>query len=162
MARIPVGKRILCIRLLPAIMGFRRQSDKGRKGLYRRTELRTNRGTKRHSHPTRTESPYRNRPIEESLELFNKMNSGEIEEGKMVLRAKIDMASPNMHFRDPIIYRVVKTPHHRTGETRKAYPMYDFAHGQSDYFEGVTHSLCTGVRTPPSVVRPVRGLGKRG
>ncbi len=61
----------------------------------------------------------------------------------MVLRAKIDMASPNMHFRDPIIYRVVKTPHHRTGETWKAYPMYDFAHGQSDYFEGVTHSLCT-------------------
>ena len=90
-----------------------------------------------------TESPYRNRPIEESLELFQKMNSGEIEEGKMVLRAKIDMANPNMHFRDPIIYRVVKTPHHRTGDKWKAYPMYDFAHGQSDYFEGVTHSLCT-------------------
>ncbi len=90
-----------------------------------------------------TESPYRNRPIEESLELFNKMNSGEIEEGKMVLRAKIDMANPNMHFRDPIIYRVVKTPHHRTGTKWNAYPMYDFAHGQSDYFEGVTHSLCT-------------------
>lgn len=89
------------------------------------------------------ESPYRNRPVEESLELFNKMNSGEIEEGKMVLRAKIDMASPNMHFRDPVIYRVVKTPHHRTGNTWYAYPMYDFAHGQSDYFEGVTHSLCT-------------------
>ncbi len=90
-----------------------------------------------------TESPYRNRPIEESLELFNKMNSGEIEEGRMVLRAKIDMANPNMHFRDPIIYRVVKTPHHRTGTKWNAYPMYDFAHGQSDYFEGVTHSLCT-------------------
>ena len=90
-----------------------------------------------------TESPYRNRPIEESLELFNKMNSGAIEEGKMVLRAKIDMANPNMHFRDPIIYRVVKTPHHRTGTKWNAYPMYDFAHGQSDYFEGVTHSLCT-------------------
>ena len=89
------------------------------------------------------ESPYRNRPIEESLELFHKMNSGEIEEGKMVLRAKIDMANPNMHFRDPIIYRVVKTPHHRTGTKWNAYPMYDFAHGQSDYFEGVTHSLCT-------------------
>lgn len=89
------------------------------------------------------ESPYRNRPIEESLELFNKMNSGEIPEGAMVLRAKIDMAHSNMHFRDPIIYRVVKTPHHRTGDTWKAYPMYDFAHGQSDYFEGVTHSLCT-------------------
>ena len=89
------------------------------------------------------ESPYRNRPIEESLELFKKMNSGEIEEGAMVLRAKIDMANPNMHFRDPIIYRVVKHPHHRTGTTWKAYPMYDFAHGQSDFFEGVTHSLCT-------------------
>ena len=90
-----------------------------------------------------TNSPYRDRPIEESLELFQKMNTGEIEEGKMVLRAKIDMASPNMHFRDPIIYRVVKAAHHRTGEKWKAYPMYDFAHGQSDYFEGVTHSLCT-------------------
>lgn len=90
-----------------------------------------------------TNSPYRDRPIEESLELFNKMNSGEIEEGKMVLRAKIDMANPNMHFRDPIIYRVVKTPHHRTGTKWNAYPMYDFAHGQSDFFEGVTHSLCT-------------------
>ena len=88
-------------------------------------------------------SPYRDRPIEESLALFEKMNSGEIEEGAMVLRAKIDMAHSNMHFRDPIIYRVVKTPHHRTGDTWKAYPMYDFAHGQSDFFEGVTHSLCT-------------------
>ena len=90
-----------------------------------------------------TESPYRNRPVEESLTLFEKMNTGEIEEGRMVLRAKIDMASPNMHFRDPIIYRVVNHPHHRTGTAWKAYPMYDFAHGQSDYFEGVTHSLCT-------------------
>ena len=89
------------------------------------------------------ESPYRNRPIEESLDLFHKMNNGEIGEGKMVLRAKIDMANPNMHFRDPIIYRVVDTPHHRTGTKWHAYPMYDFAHGQSDYFEGVTHSLCT-------------------
>ena len=89
------------------------------------------------------ESPYRNRPVEESLELFNKMNNGEIGEGKMVLRAKIDMANPNMHFRDPIIYRVVDTPHHRTGTKWHAYPMYDFAHGESDYFEGVTHSLCT-------------------
>ena len=89
------------------------------------------------------ESPYRNRPIEESLDLFNKMNNGEIGEGKMVLRAKIDMANPNMHFRDPIIYRVVDTPHHRTGTKWHAYPMYDFAHGESDYFEGVTHSLCT-------------------
>ena len=88
-------------------------------------------------------SPYRDRPVEESLELFYKMNSGEIPEGKMVLRAKIDMASPNMHFRDPIMYRVIHIPHHRTGTQWKAYPMYDFAHGQSDYFEGVTHSLCT-------------------
>ena len=90
-----------------------------------------------------TESPFRNRPIEENLDLFMKMTNGEIEEGRMVLRAKIDMASSNMHFRDPIIYRVVNHPHHRTGDKWKVYPMYDFAHGQSDYFEGVTHSLCT-------------------
>lgn len=91
-----------------------------------------------------TESPYRNRPVEENLDLFNKMNSGEIAEGAMVLRAKIDMASSNMHFRDPIMYRIINThPHHRTGWKWKAYPMYDYAHGQSDYFEGVTHSLCT-------------------
>ena len=89
------------------------------------------------------ESPYRNRPVEESLALFEKMNSGELEEGSMVLRAKIDMSHNNMLFRDPIIYRIVKTPHHRTGDKWKAYPMYDFAHGQSDFFEGVTHSLCT-------------------
>jgi len=91
-----------------------------------------------------TESPYRNRPVEENLELFKKMNTGEIPEGAMVLRAKIDMASSNMHFRDPLMYRVINShPHHRTGWTWKAYPMYDYAHGQSDYFEGVTHSLCT-------------------
>ncbi|HHX31686.1 MAG TPA: glutamine--tRNA ligase, partial [Bacteroidales bacterium] len=90
-----------------------------------------------------TESPFRNRPISETLELFQKMNSGEVPEGKMVLRAKIDMASSNMHMRDPIIYRVIHIPHHRTGTQWKAYPMYDFAHGESDYFEGVTHSLCT-------------------
>lgn len=90
------------------------------------------------------ESPYRNRPIEENLELFQKMNSGEVSDGAMVLRAKIDMASPNMHFRDPIMYRIITThPHHRTGTKWKAYPMYDYAHGQSDYFEGVTHSICT-------------------
>lgn len=88
-------------------------------------------------------SPYRDRPIEESLELFKKMNTGEIAEGAMVLRAKIDMASDNMHFRDPIIYRVIDHAHHRTGTKWKAYPMYDFTHGQSDYFEGVTHSICT-------------------
>ena len=91
-----------------------------------------------------TESPYRNRPVEESLALFEKMNTGAVAEGSMVLRAKIDMASPNMHFRDPLMYRVINShPHHRTGTTWKAYPMYDYAHGQSDYFEGVTHSICT-------------------
>ena len=89
------------------------------------------------------ESPYRNRPVEESLELFKKMNTPEAEEGTMVLRAKLDMANPNMHFRDPIMYRIIHTPHHRTGTKWHAYPMYDFAHGQSDYFEGVTHSICT-------------------
>lgn len=90
-----------------------------------------------------TNSPYRDRPISESLELFNKMNNGEVEEGSMVLRAKIDMANPNMHFRDPVIYRIINKPHHRTGNKWRVYPMYDFAHGQSDYFEGVTHSICT-------------------
>ena len=88
-------------------------------------------------------SPYRDRPIEESLELFNKMNTPEAVEGSMVLRAKLDMANANMHFRDPIIYRIIHTPHHRTGTKWHAYPMYDFAHGQSDFFEGVTHSICT-------------------
>lgn len=90
-----------------------------------------------------TASPFRDRPIEESLELFHKMNTGEIPEGAMVLRAKIDMANSNMHFRDPIIYRIINKEHHRTGSKWKVYPMYDFAHGQSDYFEGVTHSICT-------------------
>ena len=90
-----------------------------------------------------TPSPFRDRPAEESLALFEKMNSGELPEGSMVLRAKIDMASPNMHFRDPVIYRIINKEHHRTGNKWKAYPMYDFAHGQSDYFEGVTHSICT-------------------
>ena len=90
-----------------------------------------------------TESPYRNRSVEENLRLFNEMNTPEAVEGSMVLRAKLDMANPNMHFRDPVIYRIIQTPHHRTGTQWHAYPMYDFAHGQSDYFEGVTHSICT-------------------
>lgn len=103
-------------------------------------EISTQKGT-----PTEPgkESPYRNRPIAESLALFEKMNSGELDEGACVLRAKIDMVSPNMHMRDPIIYRIIKMAHHRTGTAWNAYPMYDFAHGQSDYFEGITHSLCT-------------------
>jgi len=90
-----------------------------------------------------TSSPYRDRSVEENLDLFQRMNSGEFPEGSRVLRAKIDMASPNMHMRDPVIYRILFHPHHRTGDTWKVYPMYDFAHGQSDFFEGVTHSLCT-------------------
>lgn len=90
-----------------------------------------------------TNSPYRDRSVEENLDLFQRMNAGEFDEGSRVLRAKIDMASSNMHFRDPIMYRIIKTPHWRTGEKWKVYPMYDFAHGQSDYFEGVTHSICT-------------------
>ena len=90
-----------------------------------------------------TPSPYRDRPVEENLHLFRLMNTPEAVEGSMVLRAKLDMANPNMHFRDPIMYRIIQTPHHRTGTTWHCYPMYDFAHGQSDYFEGVTHSICT-------------------
>ena len=88
-------------------------------------------------------SPYRDRPVEESLRLFELMNTPDAVEGSMVLRAKLDMANPNMHFRDPVIYRIIHIPHHRTGTKWHAYPMYDFAHGQSDYFEGVTHSICT-------------------
>ena len=90
-----------------------------------------------------TASPYRDRPVEENLRLFLQMNTPEAVEGSMVLRAKLDMANPNMHFRDPILYRIIHTPHHRTGTKWNAYPMYDFAHGQSDFFEGVTHSICT-------------------
>ena len=90
-----------------------------------------------------TNSPFRDRPIEENLRLFEYMNSGECEPGTLVLRAKIDMAHPNMLFRDPLIYRVLNIPHIRTGNKWNAYPMYDFTHGQSDYLEGVTHSLCT-------------------
>ena len=90
-----------------------------------------------------TNSPFRDRPIEENLRLFEFMNSGECEPGTLVLRAKIDMAHPNMLFRDPLIYRVLNIPHIRTGNKWNAYPMYDFTHGQSDYLEGVTHSWCT-------------------
>jgi glutaminyl-tRNA synthetase len=95
--------------------------------------------------PTRPgiESPFRNRNIEENLDLFGRMKAGEFEEGERVLRAKIDMSSPNMHMRDPIIYRILKTPHHRTGDKWVVYPMYDFAHGQNDFWEGITHSICT-------------------
>jgi len=95
--------------------------------------------------PTRpgTDSPFRNRSVEENLDLFTRMKNGEFPNGAMVLRAKIDMASPNMHLRDPIIYRIMHTSHHRTGDAWCIYPMYDFTHGQSDYLEGITHSICT-------------------
>ncbi|WP_372773738.1 glutamine--tRNA ligase/YqeY domain fusion protein [Mangrovibacterium sp.] len=95
--------------------------------------------------PTRPglESPCRSRSVEENLDFFMRMKNGEFNEGQCVLRAKIDMASPNMHMRDPIIYRIMKTPHHRTGDQWCIYPMYDFAHGQCDYWEGITHSICT-------------------
>ncbi|UBB90934.1 glutamine--tRNA ligase/YqeY domain fusion protein [Candidatus Kaistella beijingensis] len=89
------------------------------------------------------ESPFRNRPVEESLELFEKMKNGEFEEGAMSLRAKIDMKSPNMNMRDPVMYRILKRPHHRTGDKWKIYPMYDWAHGESDYIEQISHSLCS-------------------
>ena len=95
--------------------------------------------------PTRPgiESPFRNRPIEESLDLFERMKNGEFETGAMILRAKIDMSSPNMHMRDPIMYRILHQEHHRTGNSWCIYPMYDWAHGQSDFIEGITHSVCT-------------------
>lgn len=103
-------------------------------------EISETRGT-----PTRPgqESPCRGRSVEENLDLFERMKNGEFGDGQKVLRAKIDMASPNMQMRDPALYRIKNTPHHRTGDKWCIYPMYDFAHGQSDYFEGITHSICT-------------------
>ena len=103
-------------------------------------EISDTRGT-----PTRPgkESPFRNRALEENLELFSRMRAGEFPDGAKVLRAKIDMVSPNMHMRDPILYRILRTPHHRTGDKWCIYPMYDFAHGQSDSIERITHSICT-------------------
>ncbi|MBN2348428.1 MAG: glutamine--tRNA ligase/YqeY domain fusion protein [Bacteroidales bacterium] len=89
------------------------------------------------------ESPFRKRSVEENLDLFEKMKNGDFPDGTKVLRAKIDMASPNMHMRDPVMYRIKHASHHRTGDVWCIYPMYDFAHGQSDFIEGITHSLCT-------------------
>ncbi len=89
------------------------------------------------------ESPYRNRSVEENLDLFERMKNGEFKEGEKILRAKIDMASPNMHMRDPIMYRIIHKPHHRTGDKWCIYPMYDYTHGQSDFIEEITHSICT-------------------
>ena len=101
--------------------------------------------TEQRKNPTEPgiESPYRNRPVEESLALFEKMKNGEVPEGSMSLRAKIDMTSPNMNMRDPVMYRILNRPHHRTGTTWKIYPMYDWAHGESDYLEQISHSLCS-------------------
>ena len=101
--------------------------------------------TEQRKNPTEdgVESPFRNRAVEESLELFEKMKNGEFEEGAMSLRAKIDMTSPNMNMRDPVMYRILKRPHHRTGDKWKIYPMYDWAHGESDYLEQISHSLCS-------------------
>lgn len=101
--------------------------------------------TQQRTNPTEPgiESPYRNRSVEESLALFEKMKNGEVEEGSMSLRAKIDMNSPNMNMRDPVMYRILKRAHHRTGTDWKIYPMYDWAHGQSDYIEQISHSLCS-------------------
>ncbi len=103
-------------------------------------EIREHRGTL--TEPG-VDSPYRDRPVEENLALFEKMRAGEFEEGSQVLRAKIDMASPNLNMRDPVMYRILKASHHRTGDQWCIYPTYDFTHGQSDSMEGVTHSLCT-------------------
>ncbi len=103
-------------------------------------EMRTNRGTL--TEPGKN-SPYRDRSVEENLELFEKMKNGECPEGSHILRAKIDMASPNMNLRDPAMYRIMHAHHHRTGDKWCIYPMYDFAHGQEDSIEGVTHSICT-------------------
>ena len=103
-------------------------------------QIRANRGTL--TEPGR-ESPWRERPVEENVDLFRRMRAGEFPEGAMVLRAKIDMSSPNLNLRDPVMYRILHRSHQNTGDRWRIYPMYDWAHGQCDYLEGVTHSLCT-------------------
>ena len=103
-------------------------------------EIREHRGTL--TQPGK-ESPYRNRSVEENLDLLDRMKAGEFADGEHVLRAKIDMASPNLNMRDPVMYRILHSEHHRTGGDWRIYPMYDFAHGQSDSIEGITHSICT-------------------
>lgn len=103
-------------------------------------QIRENRGTVQ---TPGKNSPYRDRSVEENLDLFTRMRKGEFEDGSKTLRAKIDMAHPNMHMRDPIMYRIIHTSHHRTGDTWPIYPMYDYAHGESDSIENITHSICT-------------------
>ena len=114
-------------------------------------EIREHRGTL--TEPGRN-SPWRDRPVEESLDLFERMRKGEFPNGARVLRARIDMASPNINLRDPVLYRIVHAAHPRTGDAWCVYPTYDFAHGQSDAIEGITHSICTPrVRGPPAPLR---------
>jgi glutaminyl-tRNA synthetase len=103
-------------------------------------EIRTYRGTLTEAG---RESPYRNRPVEENLDLFRRMRTGEFPDGTKVLRARIDMAAPNMNLRDPVLYRIIHAPHPHVGDSWRIYPMYDFAHGQTDAIEGITHSICT-------------------
>ncbi len=103
-------------------------------------QMRENRGTVQ---TPGKDSPYRNRSVEENLDLFERMRKGEFPDGSKTLRAKIDMAHPNMHMRDPIMYRIIHTSHHRTGDKWSIYPMYDYAHGESDSIENITHSICT-------------------
>ena len=103
-------------------------------------EMRENRGTVQ---TPGKNSPYRDRSVEENLNLFERMRNGEFPDGSKTLRAKIDMAHPNMHMRDPIMYRILHTSHHRTGDKWAIYPMYDYAHGESDSIEKITHSICT-------------------
>ena len=116
---------------------------KRRQGLRRRSHRRRNPPAPRHADRARQDSPYRNRSVEENLDLFMRMKKGEFPDGSRVLRAKIDMASPNLNMRDPVMYRILHATHHRTGDEWCIYPMYDYAHGQSDSIEHVTHSMCT-------------------
>jgi len=116
-------------------------------------EIRQHRGTL--TEPG-TDSPYRDRTIEENLDLFVRMKKGEFPDGSRVLRAKIDMASPNLNMRDPVMYRILHATHHRTGDEWCIYPMYDYAHGQSDSIEQVTHSMCT--LSSPTTSRSTSGI----
>ena len=133
----------LRLRLLRAALSVRRRADPARQGLRRQPDadqIRAYRGTL--TEPGRN-SPYRDRPVEENLDLFARMRAGEFPDGAHVLRAKIDMASPNFNMRDPTLYRIRHATHHRTGDAWCIYPMYDFAHPLSDALERITHSLCT-------------------
>jgi glutaminyl-tRNA synthetase len=138
-----VGAPLLRLRLLPQLYEWALQLIKPGKAYVddlTADEIRQHRGTL--TEPGK-DSPYRNRSVEENLDLFTRMKSGEFPDGSRVLRAKIDMASPNLNMRDPVMYRILHATHHRTGDQWCIYPMYDYAHGQSDSIERVTHSMCT-------------------